>query len=118
MGTSQDLVPTGLPYGSRGATVAQMQAADIPLSSENAQSDGIRGIPAPGSPAGPTPVAPAGPVSRGGLDQFDALTNRAPTADFVSASGGDPTAVLQARIASSPNSALRYYFGRFQEFSG
>ena len=80
MVSSQDLVPVDLPYGSRQQTVAQMQAADIPVSSE-----GGGGIPAPlGTPgvASPSPVAPAAPVSRAGLNDFDALSNRQPTPNF------------------------------------
>lgn len=110
--TSQDLVPTGLPYGSRQNTVAQMQAAGVPLSSVT----GGQGATQPGPTRDPA-SGPPGPINRGQLSQFDVFANREPTDGFVAMGGGDPTAVLQTLIASSPNSALRYYFGRFQEFS-
>ncbi len=110
--TSEDLVPTGLPYGSRQQTVANMQAANIPLSSVTA--GGSEALPGPAT--GPPTPPPAGPVNRQGLEQFDVFANREPTDGFAPIGGGDPTAVLQAQIAASPNSALRYYFGRAQEF--
>ena len=50
MGTSEDLVPKGLPYGAREKTVAAMRSADVPVSSE-----GGGGSP-PTAPA-TTPVA-------------------------------------------------------------
>ena len=79
MASSQDLVPTNLPYGSRQQTVAQMQAADIPVSS----AGGGRGSSsAVSTGASPSPVAPAAPVSRADLSNFDALANRAPTPNF------------------------------------
>ena len=79
MATSQDLVPTGLPYGSRQRTVAAMDAADIPLSSSEGGGGTTPLVPT-GAPPGP--VAPAAPVSRANLQNFDALSNRQPTPNF------------------------------------
>ena len=78
MVSSQDLVPTNLPYGSRQQTVSQMQAADIPVSSES--GGGTTPLVPTGAPPGP--VAPAAPVSRANLQNFDALSNRQPTPNF------------------------------------
>ena len=79
--TSQDLVPKNLPQGSRQKIVAQMQAADLPVSSE---SVGGGAVAAPGLPAAASPVAagPAAPVSRTDLASFDVFQNREPTSGF------------------------------------
>jgi hypothetical protein len=114
MASSQDLVPTNLPYGSRQQTVAQMQAADIPLNS--ADGGGGGSPPAPPAVASPSPVAPATPVSRAGLQGFDALANRQPTPNFDPSAASDPVEVLRAHIESSPNESLRYYFARVGDF--
>ena len=105
MPTSQDLVPTGQPQGARQDTVAAMQAADIPLSSEGGPPAPV----VPGSPAGPSPVAQAGPVPRGGLQGFDALANREPTAGFVATPQKE---VLFERVRNSPNQVMQSIFSR------
>ncbi len=113
MGTSQDLVPTDLPYGSRQQSVAAMKAADVPLSSEvGGGSTALVGSAA----ASPAVVAPASPVSRPDLANFDVFQNREPTEGFQDNPASDPTAVFRARLAESPNTALQYYFGRYQDF--
>ena len=105
--SSEDLVPTGLPYGSRGDTVAQMKAADVPLSSE---SGGV-------TPAGPTPTAippavapgPAAPVSRAGLAGYDVLANREPTPQFQAT---PPRQVMYERVRQSQNAVMQSIFER------
>ena len=110
--TSEDLVPKGLPYGERQKTVAAMRAADAPLASE-ASGGSI----APSSvAASPAAAAPTGPVSRQDLSNFDVFQNREPTEGFQANPNLDPVALFQARVAESPNTALQYYFGRYQDF--
>jgi hypothetical protein len=108
VGTSQDLVPTNLPYGSRQKTVAAMQSADVPLSSE-----GGGGQPTPlGAPtagSSPSPVAPATPVSRAGLSNFDALANRQPTPNFQPV---PQRQVMFEQVRQSNNKVLQSIFER------
>ncbi len=113
MTSSQDLVPTDLPYGSRQETVARMQAANVPLASEGG---GGTVAPVGSAAASPPAVSPATPVSRETLSSFDALPNREPTEGFQSNPALDPAAMFQAKLAESPNTALQYYFGRYQDF--
>jgi len=112
MATSQDLVPTNQPYGSRQQTVAAMEAADVPLSSEVGGGESLSGSVA----ASPAAVAPANPVSRQDLANFDVFQNREPTEGFQDNPNLDPAALFRARLDQSPNTALRYYFGRYQDF--
>ena len=115
MGTSQDLVPTGQPYGERKATVAAMKSANVPLSSG---SGGGQAVPPTGSPqpVGASPTAPAPPVSGQSLEGFDVFAGREPDPQFQSNPNLDPVALFQNEVANSPNSAVRYYFGRYQDF--
>jgi hypothetical protein len=110
--TSQDLVPKGLPQGSRQQIVQQMQEANVPLSSEGG---GVGPTPSTAA-VSPAAAGSAAPVSRQGLSNFDVFQNREPTPDFQGNPNLDPVALFQARLAESPNTALRYYFGRFQDF--
>ena len=105
MPTSQDLVPTGLPYGSRASTVARMQQAGVPLSSEG----GGQPPPVAAGGAAPTPVAPAAPVSRAGLESFDALATRAPTPGFAAT---PPKELLFEQVRQSGNQVMRAIFER------
>jgi hypothetical protein len=104
--SSEDLVPKGLPYGSRGDTVAQMKAADVPL---NSASGG-------GAPPGPTATvppavapAPAAPVSRAGLAGYDVLANREPTPQFQAT---PPRQVMFEKVRQSNNAVMQEIFAR------
>jgi hypothetical protein len=104
--SSEDLVPKGLPYGSRDDTVAQMKAANVPLSSE---SGGV-------APSGPAPAVspaaapgPAAPVSRAELGGFDALANREPTPEFQAT---PPRQVMYERVRQSQNAVMQSIFER------
>ena len=106
MASSEDLVPTGLPYGSRGDTVAQMKAANVPLGSA---SGGV-------APPGPAPAvspaaapAPAAPVSRAGLAGFDVLANREPTPKFQAT---PPRQVMFEKVRQSQNAVMQEIFAR------
>lgn len=99
--TSQDLVPKGLPYGSRQDTVSRMQAAEVPLTSES----GGGGLPLASSPAAPpAAVAPAAPISRAELQNFDVFQNRQPTPGFRATSQRQ---VLLERIRQSGNQVMQ-----------
>ncbi len=110
--TSEDLVPKGLPQGSRQQIRKQMQEADVPLSSEGGGGAAL----SPGAAAAPAAAAPAAPVSRTDLAGFDVFANREPNPDFQANPGLDPVAMFEARLADSQNTALQYYFGRIQDF--
>ncbi len=103
--TSEDLVPTGLPYGSRGQTVAKMQAANIPLSSVTAGGSEAQ----PGTATGPQTPPPAGPVNRQGLQQFDVFANRQPTDGFAPTPRKE---VLFEMVRQSPNRVMQAIFER------
>ena len=108
MASHEDLVPTGLPYGSRGDTVAQMKTAGVPLSS--ASGGGV--LPGPTTAASPAAVsAPAAPVpvSRAGLESFDALANREPTPGF---SATPPRQVMFEQVRQSGNAVMQSIFER------
>ena len=107
MASSEDLVPTGLPYGSRGDTVAQMKAANVPLDS----ASGGPGSPGPTTVAAPPSAAPvpAAPVSRAGLAGYDVLANREPTPQFQAT---PPRQVMFERVRQSQNAVMQEIFAR------
>lgn len=105
MASSEDLVPTGLPYGSREDTVAQMKAANVPLGS----ASGGGAPPAPvAAPLAAAP-APAAPVSRADLAQYDVFANREPTPQFQAT---PPRQVMFERVRQSENAVLKSIFER------
>lgn len=105
--SSEDLVPTGLPYGSRGDTVAQMKAAGVPLGSA---SGGAAALPGPPAAVPPTAApGPAAPVSRAELAGFDALANREPTPQFQAT---PPRQVMFERVRQSQNAVMQSIFER------
>ena len=95
--TSQDLVPNEQPYGARQQTLAGMQQAGLPTSSESA------GGPAPIAPGAPPPASapPAGLPAN-----FDVFQGRTPAEQPYA---GAPSAqeVFRARAEASPNGVLR-----------
>jgi len=97
MASSQDLVPTDQPYGERQRTVAGMQAANVPLSSEG----GGGNVLAPSAPATPTPTRATAPAE---LQSFDVLAGREPTPDFQPI---QPRQVAFAQIRQSPNRVMQ-----------
>ena len=104
--SSEDLVPKGLPYGSRGDTVAQMKAADVPLSS--ASGGGALPGPTPAVPPAAAPT-PAAPVSRAGLAGYDVLANREPTPQFQAT---PPRQVMFEKVRQSQNAVMQEIFAR------
>ena len=107
MASTEDLVPTSLPYGSRGDTVAQMKAANIPLNSASA-GGALPGPSAVSPAAAPAPGA-AAPVSRQGLAGFDVLANREPTPEFQATPARE---VMFERVRQSNNAVMQEIFAR------
>ena len=108
--SSEDLVPKGLPYGSRQDTVAQMKAANVPLSS----ASGGGAPPGPASAVSPAAApAPAAPVSRAGLAGFDVLANREPTPQFQAT---PPRQVMYEQVRQSANPVLQSIFERMDGY--
>ena len=104
--TSEDLVPKGLPQGSRQQIRQQMQEANVPLSSEGGGGAGL----SPSSAAvTPTAVAPAAPVSRGDLANFDVFANREPTAGFQAT---PQRQVMFEKVRQSDNLVMQSIFQR------
>ncbi len=103
--TSEDLVPKGLPQGSRQQIRQQMQEANVPLSSEGG---GGTTLP-PGAAAAPSAVAPAAPVSRAGLEGFDVFSNREPTPGFQATPQRE---VLFEKVRQSDNLVMQSIFQR------
>lgn len=110
MATTQDLVPTGLPHGSRQETVARMKAANVPLTSEGG---GGRVSPSVTAAASPAAASPATPVSREGLANFDVFENRVPTPAFQ---GVPQRQVLFERIRQSDNAVMQAIAERMQGY--
>jgi len=103
MVSSQDLVPTGQPYGSRKDTVAAMQAANVPTSSEGAGGP----VAAPATASTPAPSTFSMPPPS--LDNFDVLAARQPTPDFTPPAARQ---VLKERVRQSDNQVLQSIFQR------
>lgn len=116
MATSQDMVPTGQPYGARKANVAAMQAAGVPLSSEGGAPPAAAASPAP-SPAPAGGVRPAPPQPAGApppdLGSFDVFANRQPNPNFVSA---PPRQVAFQQVRDSQNRVMQEIFSRMDGY--
>ena len=76
MASSEDLIPKGLPQGSRQENVAAFKAAGLPVGSQQAAPDSAV-APLP-SPADAPPVGPTTPA-RQQLQGFDVFADREPT---------------------------------------
>ncbi len=103
--TSEDLVPKGLPQGSRQQIRKQMQEADVPLSSEGGGGAAL----SPGAAVSPAAVAPAAPVSRADLAGFDVFSNREPTPGFQ---GTPQREVMFEKVRQSDNLVMQSIFQR------
>ncbi len=75
MASSEDLIPRGLPQGSRQENVAAFRAADLPVGSEQAAPEPVVGP--PGVPAGAPPIGPTVPA-RQSMQGFDVFAGREP----------------------------------------
>ncbi len=109
--TSEPLVPKGLPHGDRQKLEAAMEVAGLPKQPTEQDSSIPGGVP----PSNATPTRPAGNLPPD-LARFDVFDGREPTGQAPIAPQLDPVSLFQARLDTSENEAMRYYFGRFQEF--
>lgn len=109
MASSQDLVPTGLPYGERQKVVAQMQAADVPTSSEGG------GGPVPALASAPPPSAAPAPIPRRGpdLSGYDALANATPTPNYQPVPRRQ---VMYEQVRQSNNQVMQQIFERMDGY--
>ena len=114
--TTQDLVPQGLPQGSRQDVVARMRQAGLPTDSET----GGGAAPTPGPTAGLPSAVPsspaAGPDTRPppvDTSNFDVLAGREPDPNFVSA---PPKQVMFEQVRQSPNRVMQSIFSRMSGY--
>ena len=110
MATSEPLVPQGLPQGDRQKIEAAMEFGGVPK--QVPAGGGAPSIP----PSPPTGRAPAPPAPAPDLSGWDVLAGREPTMQGPPGSAPDPVSMFQFKLDSSPNTAMQYYFGRWQEF--
>ena len=76
MASTEDLIPKGLPQGSRQENVAAFKAAGLPVGSEQAAP--VQGLgPPTGAPAAAPPIGPTVPA-RQSMQGFDVFNDRAP----------------------------------------
>ena len=75
MASTEDLIPKGLPQGSRQENVAAFRAAGLPVGSEQAATEPVAGPPPP--PAGAPPIGPTAPA-RQAMQGFDVFADREP----------------------------------------
>ncbi len=107
MGTSQDLVPTNRPYGERQNIVAQMQAANVPTSSEGGGATSP-----PRSPQASPPVQAPRPSSPP-VEQFDVLAGRQPDPSFQAI---PQRQVMFQQIRDSDNQVMQAIAQRIAEY--
>ncbi len=75
MASTEDLIPKGLPQGSRQENVAAFKAAGLPVGSQQAAPEPVAGP--PGTPAGAPPIGPTVPA-RQSMQGFDVFNDRTP----------------------------------------
>ena len=97
--TSQDLVPNDQPYGARQETLAGLQQAGLPTSSE-----GVGGPAVAAQQPAPQPVP--SPPAAGLPANFDVFQGRTPP-ETPYASPPAAQDVFRARAEQSPNGVLR-----------
>ena len=113
MATSQDLVPTGQPFGDRQQNVAAMELANVPTSSEGAAAPPVGGGGPPPVLPGPGAVPPAAAPDLSGFDVFSGreATPRAP---------GEPVpqqgSIFRAQLATTQNQVMRDTFKHVSRF--
>lgn len=108
MASSEDLVPKGLPQGSRQENVAAMQAAGVPLGSEAAGNELALAPPAP--PAAP-PIGGSVPA-RQQMQGFDVFSDREPS----TLPPVDSQQVVFSQVRNSSNAVLQDIFGRVEGY--
>ena len=111
MTSSEDLVPKGLPQGSRQETEAAMTAAGLPLGSEGAAPPPVPAAPPPAGPVGAPPVGATVPA-RQQMANFDVFGDRSPSA----APAPDQREVVDAQVRLSANAVMQEVFSRMSGY--
>ena len=109
MASSEDLIPKGLPQGSRQENVAAFRAAGLPVGSEQAASEPVAGP--PGTPAGAPPIGPTVPA-RQAMQSFDVFAGREPNS--IAAPAGRE--VIFQQVRDSDNAVLKDIFTRMSGY--
>lgn len=110
MASKEDLIPKGLPQGSRQENVAAFRAAGLPVGSEQAAPDEPVVGP-PGAPAGAPPIGPTVPA-RQAMQNFDVFAGREPN-PIAAPAGRD---VIFEQVRNSGNAVLQDIFSRMSGF--
>lgn len=111
MPSNEALVPVGGEHGDRKKIESAMKVAGMPAAVP-------QGSPAGGVPPSPPPSAPGGgsPAPSQDLSGWDVFSGRDPSGVLPQPGQPDRVSLFRSRLEQSPNSALRYYFGRTDEF--
>ncbi len=109
MATSEPLVPQGLEHGERAKLEAVMDAGGVP---KNVPIGGAGPEFGAGAPGGAGPVSSPAPNVAG----WDVLADREPSGVIPPEEAQTPQSLFQSRIDVTENEAMRYYFGRYQDF--
>ena len=109
MASSEDLVPKGLPQGSRQENVAAFKAAGLPVGSQQAAPEPIAGPPP--APAGAPPIGPTVPA-RQQLQGFDVFSDREPNPTAAPPSRD----VIFEQVRQSGNAVLQDIFSRMSGY--
>ena len=109
MASSEDLIPKGLPQGSRQENVAAFKAAGLPVGSQQAAPD-LADAPLP-PPADAPPVGPTTPA-RQQLQGFDVFADREPN-PTPAPPGRD---VIFEQVRQSGNLVLQDIFSRMSGY--
>ncbi len=111
MASSEDLVPKGLPQGSRQEIEAAMSAAGLPLGSAGAAPPPVPAAPPPAGPVGAPPVG-ATVQARQQMQNFDVFSDRGPS-PVAAPSGRD---VIFEQVRQSGNAVLQDIFSRMSGY--
>ena len=110
MASSEDLIPKGLPQGSRQENVAAFRAAGLPVGSEQAAP--VQGLgPPTGAPSAAPPIGPTAPA-RQAMQSFDVFAGREPN-PIAAPAGRD---VIFEQVRNSGNAVLKDIFSRMSGF--
>ncbi len=109
MASKEDLIPKGLPQGSRQENVAAFRAAGLPVGSEQAAPEPVIGPPP--APAGAPPIGPTVPA-RQAMQNFDVFDGRTPN-PIAAPLGRD---IIFQRVRDSGNAVLQDVFTRMSGY--
>ena len=109
MASTEDLVPKGLPQGSRQENVAAFKAAGLPVGSQQAAPESVAGPPP--APAGAPPIGPTVPA-RQSMQGFDVFSDREPN-PIAAPQGRD---IIFQQVRDSGNLVLQDIFSRMSGY--